>query len=465
MFFEDDDKKYKLVAPDVDRLIRYFESRDLINARKSTPELFAAMEPIFEIIKPLAPIKKNSDVKVLWLRIPRGTIEDYDSFEELKQYDEVETYEEYEQLWNNDYPDEYIWYELIIAQCLNRDGKLSYYGMNLGNERIIAASMDDRGFEDGGFYSEKAAIKLCELIIPAIKESMTLLMEGKYNDLIEKELPYQFRTGVVKRSDIWSADPETRKFDYDGLSEEIVNRFRKMILSGRNDLDKIGRIKKFTANDFFKACKLGYEAIGKNCDGFSLSEMYMRFSDGRDEGLTGKGHGLNEGPGIDFEDPDAWDEWYFHRKQQGGHPWEVVPGGNSTHMSLYVFNDKYYLESDLRCGEITEAEYQEKVNNSGYYFKIVGVHRQFESINFYLALSDAGIPVIIDDAEELVASFDGSDYVGIVPHHMYTRYCEGLFPDEYGDIIDFMHVYKGEDGWYDKITWIPEEPAELVQDI
>ncbi|WP_026528275.1 hypothetical protein [Butyrivibrio sp. VCD2006] len=185
---------------------------------------------------------------------------------------------------------------------------------------------------------------------------------------------------------------------------------------------------------------------------------------GRDEGLTGKGHGLNEGPGIDFEDPKAWDEWYFNREQQGGHPWEVVPGGSSTHMELYVCNDKRDLEWDLRGGEITEEEYQEKIKKAGYYFCIVGVHRQFESISFYLALSDAGLPVIIGSAEEMVASFDGSDYVGVVPHHMYTRYCSDLLPDEYGDIIDFTHVYKDEDAWFDKITWIPEEPAVLLQD-
>ncbi|WP_022762055.1 hypothetical protein [Butyrivibrio sp. AD3002] len=47
---------------------------------------------------------------------------------------------------------------------------------------------------------------------------------------------------------------------------------------------------------------------------------------------------------------------------------------------------------------------------------------------------------------------------------MYTRYCSDLFTDEYGDIIDFTHVYKDEDAWFDKITWIPEEPAVLLQD-
>ena len=462
MFFEDDEKKYKMVAPDIDGLLCYFKNRSLINAVKSTPQLLAAVESIFELLKPLQPIKKNDAVKSLWLQIPRGTIEEYDSFEDMKSYGEVENYEEYVQRWLQEYPMEYVWYELVIVRCLDREGKLEYYGMNLGNERVIAASIDDRFFGETEYYAEEAAIQLCELIIPAIKEAMKLLEEGKYNARVEGELPYYFRTGVIKRSDIWSVDPDCKKSNYDGLSEEAVSRFKELISSGANNVEKIGRIRDFTANDFFKACKLGYEAIGKDCNNFSLPELYIHFSDGRDEGLTGTGYGLNEGSGIDFGDPEAWNEWYFHREQQGGHPWEVVPGGNSTHMSLYVCNDKRELEFSLRCGKLTKAEYDRKIEKTGYYFEIVGVHRQFESVNFYLALMDAGLPVVIEDAEELVKRFEGSDYIGVVPHHMFTRYCANLFPIKYGNIIDFTHVYKEDDCWFDKITWLPEEPAELL---
>jgi len=83
-------------------------------------------------------------------------------------------------------------------------------------------------------------------------------------------------------------------------------------------------------------------------------------------------------------------------------------------------------------------------------------------VNFYLTLRDANLPVFVYDAEELVARFKGTDYVGIVPHHTITRYCANLFPEKYGSIIDFTHVYRDEDKWFDKIAWLPEEPAELI---
>ena len=79
-----------------------------------------------------------------------------------------------------------------------------------------------------------------------------------------------------------------------------------------------------------------------------------------------------------------------------------------------------------------------------------------------MALCSAGLPVIIGGAKELISRFEATDYIGVVPHHLPTRYCESLFPDEYGEIINFTHVYKGEDLWFDKIVWLPEEQAFLT---
>ena len=454
---------YKLVAPDVDSLLRCFD-RYHMNPTQSTPALLSAADPLFDLLAPLAPLKKNDEAKAIWLRIPRGTIEDYDSFEDMKEYGEVETYEEYEKRWREDYPEEYKWYELVAVRSYDRDGSLRYYGISLDNETVVSATMEDRSYSDfNGYYNEEAACTLCRVIAPAVHESIDLLKENRYNDVVESGLPYEFRTGVIKRADLWEYEPECKKNDYDGLTEEAVSKFRGLILSGINDESKIGRITSFTANDFFGACKIGYEAIGKDCDGFSLPELYLRYSDGRDEGLTGKGHGLNAGPGIDFDSPTAWDEWYFG-KHGGGHPWEVVPGGNSTHMELYIMNDKRDLEWKLRSGKITEDEYRERLSKAGYYFEIAGIQRQFESVSFYNALTDAGLPVIIENGDELMSRFDATDYIGIVPHHLPTRYCESLFPAKYGKIIDFTHVYKSEDKLFDKIEWLPEEPALLISE-
>ena len=442
MFFKDVEKEYKLVAPDVDELISFC---DIGTAHEvlSTPTILGAIEPLFEILNPLAPIRRNDAIKEIWIRVPRGAIEDYDDFERLKSIGEVSDFDDFYRQWLRDYPDEYKWYRLIAVRYYETNGKLHCYGMNLNEETVISAVLKWRSFNEPEYFEEKAFEKLCKLITPAVMESIKLLQDDKYNDLIAKELPYRYRKGVIKRSDLWIANPEYKEEVYRGISDEMISRLKGIIASGENDEDRIGRIRDFTANDFFRACKIGYEAIGYKCKGFSMSELYIQYSDRRDEGLTGRGVNPYDEPGIDFDDPKAWDEWYFHRKQRdSGHPFEVAPG----YYHLYVWQDK------------TESE------TGGYYFNLSGSHWcRREVISAYLAIKDAGFPISLSGAEMFVDSLEGADYIGIVPVHMSEYEFIDQLPEEFGYIDDCIYADGVKDGWLDKIIWFAEEPEELLQ--
>ena len=457
---DNEEFSYRLIGPDVDTLVRCFDRR-YMNPVRSTQEMFEAFQSVWNLMARVAPLEKNEDVKALWIRVPKGKIEDFCSFDDAKEYYEVKSYQEYEELWAEEYPDDLCWYRVVAARTYDRNGELDYYAVSIGNNRVISASMRDVFLDPCPDYLKESACVLCNLILPALRESVDMLIAGTYNETVERELPYKFRTGVIKRSDFWEVVPGNKGVVYDGLGEEEVQRFIERIESGVNSEEKLAFMQTFTANDFFRACKLGYEAIGKECAPYSLPDMYMRYADGRDEGLTGKGHGLNAGDGIDFDSPIEWDSWYHTRKQRGGHPWEVVPGGNSTHMELFVRDYRSTVEINYKFDRITKEEYLAQKKTAGYYFEINGVHRVYESVRFYLALSDAGLPVIIDDAEEIVAMFTASDYIGIVPQHIIPRYCEDMFPREYGHVVDFMHVYADDSAWFDRITWLPETAAKL----
>lgn len=110
---------------------------------------------------------------------------------------------------------------------------------------------------------------------------------------------------------------------------------------------------------------------------------------------------------------------------RGGHPWEVCRGGNSTHISLYVWDTK-----------------------DGYYLTIAGsaVNRTIEAVKFYLALRDPNLPVRIRQCDILVNRLLEHEKIGIVPESVTPLYCESYFPDE--DIICFMNL--------------PEEKRELL---
>lgn len=342
---------------------------------------------------------------------------------------------------------------------------------------MMSADLNN-GVREEKWWNEEPMIELLPLLTEAAEKSMAMLKNGTYNDYVEKNLPYEHRTGVIKRSDEWKADPDAKKYVWENMDEETYTRFRSLLPT--NGEEKISRIKPFTANDFFKACYIGYKACSYDLNGLDepswqesnattkspmniYSRAYLRYADGRDEGLTGTGHGLNEDPGIDFDSPSEWDAWYFDRKRGGGHPWEVVRGGNSTHVDLYVMHDENHIGYLFRAGKITEDEYNARKEKAGYYFEVAGKHRSWEAIRFFVALREAGLPVILTDAEEIAARYDGSDYIGIVPRRIIPKYCESLFPEKYGHVIDAMNLYEEDKALLPYVEWLPEDKAELKE--
>lgn len=250
----------RMVAPVVDRLLNCFE-RSHMNPSVPSEQVKEAMEPLFSVLKPLMPLAENEEAKQLWLRIPRGTIDDYDCYEELLEWDEIKNKEEYEQRWFQEYPDEYSWYSLVIAEFLESDGTIRHRGVSLGDSTIINAQLESNK-QPAIHMSDDAAIQLCSLIIPAIEDSLRLLREGTYNKLVESSLPYKFRTGVIKRSVMNEHDPDMVDYVRDGIQPEILDQFRLYLSAGENDEMKIHRLNSMTANDFFHACSIGYQACG-----------------------------------------------------------------------------------------------------------------------------------------------------------------------------------------------------------
>ena len=124
-----------------------------------------------------------------------------------------------------------------------------------------------------------------------------------------------------------------------------------------------------TSGLFFRMCAAGYDAVDSaKYSGADPKARYVRWADGRDEGLRD----------IDEDDAEAFSRWY-HGKRFGGHPWEVIRGGNSTHVDLYVSDD-----------------------DNGWYFAVAGKHRIMEAVRFFLAIRKEGMPVTLLDGEKIL---------------------------------------------------------------
>ena len=211
---------YKLVAPNIDLLLRYFDHKHL-NPSVPTPALTAAMEPLFSALTDLAPLEKNEEVKTIWLQIPRGSIDDYDSYEDLVEYGEINSKEEYEARWLDDYPSEVKWYRLVIVESVNKEGVPRFRAVSLDNKTIISAALD-RDEEPSQMFSEEAAVSLCSLIVNAVSVSLEKLRKDTYNKEVNENLPFWFRTGVIKKSILWEKDPDWKEDSCDGLSSGTV---------------------------------------------------------------------------------------------------------------------------------------------------------------------------------------------------------------------------------------------------
>ncbi len=421
----------KFVAPNFDRLIRCF-SNNYRDSSKPSRELSEAIDELFSSIKYIKPLKNNDEIKMVWIRVPRGDITDFGDYEEMSEDEEVTNYDEYLHLWEETYPNEFEWYCVVFSEYKN------YKAASVNNFTIINAEMGSPS-EDKNCYDE-IAIVLIKLLIMAINDIMNFIKSNKYKELINKEVPYKYKKGVVKRKFLWEINKEEKMYTFEGLSEETYKKFCNYIESGENSTEKISRIENFTARDFFTACAIGYKACSYEGTDLPIINQYLKHADGRDGGLTGRRFD-SDGDGVNLDDPEAWNNWYNNRMHSGGHAWEVCRGGNSTHVSLYVSN-------------------YNKDNKKGYYFVVSGKSfgRAAETINFYVAIKEAGYPIVIDDGDAMLARLRATDYVGIVPHLVPTRYCESLFDEKYGTILDFMHVYDEDLAKFgDKIEWFELE--------
>ncbi|GEM_PF-2194771 len=196
--------------------------------------------------------------------------------------------------WKEYYPEEVSWYRLVI--CENKEGRSSnrFRALAIDSATLINADLN-KGTRANTWYNEEPVIELLPLLVEAARRSMDLLKNGTYNDFVAKNLPYQHRIGVLKRSDEWKVDPDAKNAYWKDMDEETYRAFQSYLPT--NAENKIGRLKSFTANDFFRACYLGYKACGYPLGDKTPEQAYLRYADGRDEGLTGTGFGLNEGPG------------------------------------------------------------------------------------------------------------------------------------------------------------------------
>lgn len=367
----------------------------------------------FSVVEPI-----NEDWHSIWIVVPRGRIENFCSFEDAKEYYDVETYEKYTDLWKELFPHSEYWFKISVAEV--RD----YICVAVNNRIIFEYDTSRLEYNYTEEVDKKHAIPIIDAIIYGVNNSVTLLTEGKYNQYVKDNLPLIHRTGTILRRDFWKGFEHAKENTFDGISDSECEEFISLMKNFKKDAIPSARLTEMTANRFLKACSLGYTINGYEVSGLSPKEQYKKYADSRDAGLLE----------INPDDASEYETWR-NNKNYSGHPWEVMRGGNSTHVDFFPRKD-----------------------DKGYYFMLRGDNRKKEVALFYLALSRAGIPVGLHNGKLIADAFVGADKIGIVPNMVFPRYCHDMFPDE--DIISFVNIYEDEmDAVKDYVTW--QETPEI----
>ena len=193
-----------------------------------------------------------------------------------------------------------------------------------------------------------------------------------------------------------------------------------------------------TSGKYFEICSYGYsENKMKYYDKWPPIEMYKRYADDRDGGLTK----INPDSESDFlnwfskSDDEKWKE-----DENPSHTWEVIEGGSRTRMHLYL--------------EKTDRGWSLELAGSRSYCTV-------ESVRFYLGLVHHGIFPTFYGVKELLAKIKEEDKLGVVGYEGSTfAYAYGGFPDP--DIVNFIYMPEKKQKTFIKNTiWYELQKIEL----
>lgn len=402
-----------MTAFEVNYWIRVLEDRGL-STRALDEESKAALLKLFEMTSVFEAVG-DDDRKEFWIRAERGTIEEF-----REHYDPDADEEELQEAYGYEYPDEVCWYHFTSVHH-NFRGE-PFYGVFLNGSYILSAGdCNEKGWPVN-------AVDFINWLSEKAEEVAEKCRKGTYNKEVNDLLLDKYKYGRISRKDYWDIYPERRKEYRECFEEKEIERFLELVRQQTEDPQAVVRKPQITARDFYEACAVCYRANElkpRECFWFKESEserqrygtptpkeLYYTYADGRDNGMMN----------VPMDDPEAFEEWLEDKgpyyEFNGSHPWEIVPAGSlAFSIHLFVHRDR---DREGFCFSLSGSQFSTSV----------------ETIRMYLALNDAGIPVILNDAKILAARFTETDRIGILPLEKYSFYGATIDGENLRDLVN-----------------------------
>lgn len=325
-----------------------------------------------------------------------------------------------------------VWFSLCTVEYKE------FKSVWLGSKRIIEINPNQK---EGWPYK---MTNLLEWLIESVKEVIEMLKDGTYNTFIEENLPYKYRQGSISRKTYYEMYPDEVP-DYEGcLTKDEIDEFSKVAsqfgFSEDGSIESDFTLLAMTSGKFFEICSYGYkENKMKGYETLPPLELYKRFADNRDGGLTK----IDMDSEKDFllwyskNDKDKWEEG-----ENPSHTWEVMAGGSRTRAHLVLRKKEKGWNLSLSGSRTYCTE---------------------ELVRFYLGLVHNGIYPSFYGAKELLSKVLLEDKLGIVGEEGSTlAYAYGGFPDE--DINNFIYMPERKKKLFiNNATWYELEKIELQE--
>jgi len=400
----------ELTAPMLDEWLRSLSLTDVTPTGDQV--VVDALRRVFTAAEALE-VCGGDEARIFWAELKRGTYEDF-----AAMYDDEDTPPDRDE-WQDSYPSETGWFQVVLTRYRGAIGLT----LNHHSFAVTPGDSDDLfPHWSADPWPDPRLRLVMAWLEPAVSGVVDAVRAGTYNSHAAANLPDAKRLGKIRRADWWAISPESREWHLGDFSDDEADRLYETVANRGREFWK-ERLPQMTVDTFLKACQIGYQATHvKGCDDLTPRELYVRHADGRHDGLLD----------IDPTSPDAFAEWE-QSGFKGGHPWEILRGGNSTHVCLFASHD-----------------------DNGWWFTVAGASagRSVESARIFLALDGAGLPVELADGPSIATMLIGADDIGIVPEDVLPRYCHRFFPGE--KITDFMNLSReSRRQVVDRAYWYP----------
>ena len=379
------------------------------------------------------PQKENSNVRSLWFRIPRGSIDEWMSVEEYREY--AEMYDEPEEEvaaarsrdWSAWFPEEEYWHTLTTN---TEDG----WAIVVIDDRVAIEVKPDEVMH----YENPRLRDRLERVRACAAELVAMAADGAYRRLIEESLPPKCRFGFIKRKTWWDRLGKEDLFDDAKVGQEEAAELAEL-LRAQPEREDIGRLPELCARQYFDNLKGAYIAAGYAYDGKSnylhLPEddsraWYVRLGDARDVSILK----------LDQDSCEAFAAWFDDDKRFFNHTFEILQGPSISRVYLHPSHDERGW-----CFTLTDS--------------ITWCAADVARIWRYL--NGIGFPTYVYNAGDLANALLGEDDLLVVPFN------EGIWyrgTEHFGRrAVTCVHLpEEGAEAILGDIEWVDEPVPELI---